>query len=244
MSVTNLAQPPPRLTRSARSDRSAAPGPGWPARPQDAVDVPAGRGAQARPAHAVQEPGHVHRRGRRGVHHRPRDRRSRARSPGSIVVWLWLTVVFANLAEAVAEGRGKAQADALRAPRPTPWPAGCADGQFTAPRNSVPRPNCSRATGSSCEAGDFIPGDGDVVEGIASVDESAITGESAPVIRESGGDRSLGHRRHQGAVGPHRRRDHPEAGRELHRPDDRPGRGREPAEDPERDRAQHPARLA
>ena len=94
------------------------------------------------------------------------------------------------------------------------------------------------------EAGQIIPGDGDVVEGIASVDESAITGESAPVIRESGGDRSRGHRRHQGAVRPDRRADHPEAGGELHRPDDRPGRGRRPAEDPQRDRAEHPARRA
>ncbi|MGW4777250.1 potassium-transporting ATPase subunit KdpB [Streptomyces filamentosus] len=103
----------------------------------------------------------------------------------AITAWLWLTTVFANLAEAVAEGRGKAQADTLR----------------KAKTDTVAR----RLTGTGeeqvagaelrvgdlvvCEAGDVIPGDGDVVEGVASVDESAITGESAPVIRESGGDR-------------------------------------------------------
>ncbi|MGW4223162.1 potassium-transporting ATPase subunit KdpB [Streptomyces bauhiniae] len=104
----------------------------------------------------------------------------------TISVWLWLTVLFANLAEAVAEGRGKAQADTLRKAR----------------ADTVAR----RLTGTAeehvsgtelrvgdlvvCEAGEVIPGDGDVVEGVASVDESAITGESAPVVRESGGDRS------------------------------------------------------
>ncbi|GAB2460162.1 potassium-transporting ATPase subunit KdpB [Jatrophihabitans fulvus] len=104
-----------------------------------------------------------------------------------IVVWLWLTTLFANLAEAVAEGRGKAQADALRkaktdtlANRLRP------DGSL----ESVGAPQLARGDRVVCEAGDVIPGDGDVVEGIASVDESAITGESAPVIRESGGDRS------------------------------------------------------
>jgi potassium-transporting ATPase ATP-binding subunit len=105
-------------------------------------------------------------------------------------LWLWFTVLFANFAEAVAEGRGKAQADTLRR---------------TAPR---PRPSCSEGAGDSqpiaagagtalkvgdvvlVEAGDMIPGDGEVIEGMASVNEAAITGESAPVIRESGGDRS------------------------------------------------------
>ncbi|HZD97678.1 MAG TPA: potassium-transporting ATPase subunit B, partial [Micromonosporaceae bacterium] len=108
-------------------------------------------------------------------------------------VWLWLTVVFANLAEAVAEGRGKAQAAALRAAkkdtvarRLVDWKAGA-----TAPREeSVAAPLLQQGDIVVCEAGDTIPGDGDVIEGIASVDESAITGESAPVIRESGGDRS------------------------------------------------------
>jgi potassium-transporting ATPase ATP-binding subunit len=109
-----------------------------------------------------------------------------------IVAWLWLTVVFANLAEAVAEGRGKAQADTLRrakrdtiARRLTGWKPG---GQLT--EESVPAPALRQGDHVVVEAGQIIPGDGDVVEGIASVDESAITGESAPVIRESGGDRS------------------------------------------------------
>ncbi len=104
-----------------------------------------------------------------------------------IVVWLWLTTVFANLAEAVAEGRGKAQADALRrAKTDTVARRLTADGT----EESVPAPELQQGDRVVCEAGDFIPGDGDVIDGIASVDESAITGESAPVIRESGGDRS------------------------------------------------------
>ena len=108
------------------------------------------------------------------------------------VIWLWLTVVFANLAEAVAEGRGKAQADALRraktdmmARRLTGWTPGS-----NVAEQEVAAPQLQQGEYVVVEAGQTIPGDGDVVEGIASVDESAITGESAPVIRESGGDRS------------------------------------------------------
>ncbi|MER5686329.1 potassium-transporting ATPase subunit KdpB [Streptomyces sp. NPDC002205] len=104
----------------------------------------------------------------------------------AIAAWLWLTTIFANLAEAVAEGRGKAQADTLRKAKTD-----------TVARRLVGN-NEERVPGTDlrigdlvvCEAGDIVPGDGDVVEGVASVDESAITGESAPVIRESGGDRS------------------------------------------------------
>jgi potassium-transporting ATPase ATP-binding subunit len=106
-----------------------------------------------------------------------------------ITVWLWFTVIFANLAEAVAEGRGKAQAATLRAAKKDTvarrlprWP------ELT--EESVPAPRLARGDVVVVEAGQIIPGDGDVIEGIASVDESAITGESAPVIRESGGDRS------------------------------------------------------
>ncbi len=108
-----------------------------------------------------------------------------------IVVWLWLTVLFANLAEAVAEGRGKAQADALRrAKTDTIARRLVHPDEFTGAVESVPAPVLRQGDRVVCEAGDVIPGDGDVIDGIASVDESAITGESAPVIRESGGDRS------------------------------------------------------
>ncbi|MFD0533697.1 potassium-transporting ATPase subunit KdpB [Actinomadura luteofluorescens] len=110
-----------------------------------------------------------------------------------VVGWLWLTVVFANLAEAVAEGRGKAQADTLRrakrdmtARRLVGWRPAAVDVR----EEPVPAPRLVRGDIVVVEAGEIIPADGDVVDGIASVDESAITGESAPVIRESGGDRS------------------------------------------------------
>ncbi|MFY9584836.1 MAG: potassium-transporting ATPase subunit KdpB, partial [Candidatus Acidiferrales bacterium] len=104
-----------------------------------------------------------------------------------ITLWLWFTVLFANFAEAMAEGRGKAQADALRKARAE-----------TMARRLLPDGSMETVPGSKLRSGDlvivaageFIPGDGEVVEGVASVDESAITGESAPVIRESGGDRS------------------------------------------------------
>ncbi|MDT4957257.1 MAG: potassium-transporting ATPase ATP-binding subunit [Pseudonocardiales bacterium] len=107
------------------------------------------------------------------------------------VIWLWLTVLFANVAEAVAEGRGKAQADALRRAKTDTVARRLVDrSNFLGAEESVPAPQLQQGDRVVCEAGDVIPGDGDVVEGIASVDESAITGESAPVIRESGGDRS------------------------------------------------------
>ncbi|HEY4003654.1 MAG TPA: potassium-transporting ATPase subunit KdpB [Pseudonocardia sp.] len=104
-----------------------------------------------------------------------------------IAVWLWLTVVFANLAEAVAEGRGKAQAESLRRAK-----------RDTMANRLTPSGGCEQVPGTELrvgdrvvvEAGELIPGDGDIVEGIATVDESAITGESAPVVRESGGDSS------------------------------------------------------
>jgi K+-transporting ATPase ATPase B chain len=104
----------------------------------------------------------------------------------SITIWLFLTVLFANFAEAMAEGRGKAQAETLRRMRAETEARRLRDGQ----EERVPASTLVRGDMVVCEAGDVIPSDGDIVEGIASVDESAITGESAPVIRESGGDRS------------------------------------------------------
>ncbi len=108
-----------------------------------------------------------------------------------IVVWLWLTVLFANLAEAVAEGRGKAQADALRRAKTDTIARRLVDEHdYMGATEPVPAPQLRQGDVVVVEAGQMIPGDGDVIDGIASVDESAITGESAPVIRESGGDRS------------------------------------------------------
>ncbi|TFV61024.1 potassium-transporting ATPase subunit KdpB [Mycobacterium sp. PS03-16] len=109
-----------------------------------------------------------------------------------IVAWLWLTVVFANLAEAVAEGRGKAQAESLRKTKTSTMARRLVDWTPGGPirEEAVAAPLLQQGDLVIVEAGEVIPGDGDVTEGIASVDESAITGESAPVIRESGGDRS------------------------------------------------------
>ncbi|MFD5030158.1 potassium-transporting ATPase subunit KdpB [Streptomyces sp. NPDC058405] len=111
-----------------------------------------------------------------------------------ITAWLWLTGVFANLSEAVAEGRGKAQAETLRRTKTDTvarrLPGGWGPGTRDAGEEEVPAARLRLGDVVVVEAGQIIPGDGDVVEGVASVDESAITGESAPVIRESGGDRS------------------------------------------------------
>ena len=106
-----------------------------------------------------------------------------------IVVWLWFTVLFANFAEAIAEGRGKAQADALRRQR-TETKAKLLNGSDRASYRLVDSTSLKVGDVVLVEAGDFIPSDGEVIEGVASVNEAAITGESAPVIRESGGDRS------------------------------------------------------
>ena len=102
-----------------------------------------------------------------------------------IALWLWFTVLFANFAEAIAEGRGKAQAETLRGMRQETIARRLVNGR----ESRVPSSELQPGDRVVCETGDTIPGDGDVIEGIASVDESAITGESAPVIRESGGDR-------------------------------------------------------
>ncbi len=109
---------------------------------------------------------------------------------GGVAIWLWFTIVFANFAEALAEGRGKAQAEALRrARRETPA------RRLTRPERSAPAETVSSTALRKgdvvlVQAGEMIPADGEVIDGIAAVDESAVTGESAPVIRESGGDRS------------------------------------------------------
>ena len=106
-----------------------------------------------------------------------------------IILWLWITLVFANFSEAVAEGRGKAQADSLRRQR-TETEAKLLKSATSKDYELVPGPSLKVGSIVLVEAGDIIPSDGEVIEGIASVNESAITGESAPVIRESGGDRS------------------------------------------------------
>jgi K+-transporting ATPase ATPase B chain len=106
---------------------------------------------------------------------------------GQVAFWLWFTVLFANFAEAMAEGRGKAQADTLRKTKTE-----TVANRFTAGERleTVPATTLRRGDVVIVRAGEFIPADGEIIEGVASVDESAITGESAPVIRESGGDRS------------------------------------------------------
>src|SRR5271170_5055452 len=108
---------------------------------------------------------------------------------GQISAWLWITVLFANFAEAVAEGRGKAQAASLRRTRSETVAKRLADME-AATTDPVSPFDLKPGDLVLVEAGDLVPSDGEIVEGIASVDESAITGESAPVIRESGGDRS------------------------------------------------------
>jgi K+-transporting ATPase ATPase B chain len=108
----------------------------------------------------------------------------------TVSAWLWFTVLFANFAEAMAEGRGKAQADTLRRARTDIRAKKLREPRYGAAFDSVSAPTLRKGDVVLIEAGDFIPVDGEVIEGAASVDESAITGESAPVIRESGGDKS------------------------------------------------------
>jgi K+-transporting ATPase ATPase B chain len=107
-----------------------------------------------------------------------------------LALWLWFTLLFANFAEAMAEGRGKAQAEALRATRTETTAKRLDDPSDRLSLEPVSAPSLRAGDYVICTPGDIIPGDGEVVDGVASVDESAITGESAPVIRESGGDRS------------------------------------------------------
>ncbi len=162
----------------------------------------------------------------------------------AIALGLWLTVLFATFAEAVAEGRGRARAESLRKSR-TDTTAKLLDSASDRGRyKAVSASTLRKGSLVLVETNDLIPSDGEIIEGIASVNESAITGESAPVIREAGGDRSAGDRRHAGRVrlagGAHHRR----PGLDLHRPHDRAGRGRRAPQDAERDLARHPARRA
>ena len=106
----------------------------------------------------------------------------------AVSLWLWITVLFANFAEAIAEGRSKAQADALRSAKRDVIAKKLPGTARTAAFSLTPSTRLAKGDVFLVEAGDFIPADGEVIEGVASVDESAITGESAPVIRESGGD--------------------------------------------------------
>ncbi|GAA5182250.1 potassium-transporting ATPase subunit KdpB [Niveibacterium umoris] len=106
----------------------------------------------------------------------------------AIALWLWFTVLFANFAEAIAEGRGKAQAAALRGLRKTVWAKKLLEPRYGAKTHLTPSEDLRKGDVVLVSAGDTLPGDGMVIEGVASVDESAITGESAPVIREAGGD--------------------------------------------------------
>jgi K+-transporting ATPase ATPase B chain len=142
-----------------------------------------------------------------------------------IALWLWFTVLFANFSEAVAEGRGKAQADSLRKTR-TETQAKLLTGPGGSGYKTVPGTSLKIGDVVIVEAGDTIPSDGEVIEGIASVNEAAITGESAPVIRESGGDRSGAVRLDQGA---HQR----SAGVDVPRSNDQAGGGRRASEDAE-----------
>ena len=151
--------------------------------------------------------------------------------PGFILarpLWLWFTVLFANFAEAMAEGRGKAQAErcAARARdvrrRSSHEPQRGANWQACAGVDA-----CARGDVVLVEAGDFIPGDGEVIEGVASVDESAITGESRAGHPRERRRPQLGHRRHARAVRLARRARHREPRRDLPRPHDRAGRRRQ-----------------
>ncbi len=114
---------------------------------------------------------------------------------GAIALWLWFTVLFANFSEAVAEGRGKAQAESLRKAR-RDTPAKRLKGVVRDVQSAISKTEVVPSTALRkndlylVEAGDVLPADGEIVVGIASVDESAVTGESAPVVREAGGDRS------------------------------------------------------
>ena len=159
-----------------------------------------------------------------------------------IAIWLWFTVLFATYAEAVAEARGRAQAATLRRTRSeTTAHRRAADGTL----ENVGSSELRKGDIIVVEEGETIPGDGDVIEGVGFVNEAAITGESAPVLKEPGTDI-----RSSVTGGTTLISDRlvirvtAESGRDVSRPDDRPGRGRQAPADPERDRPRDPARRA
>ncbi len=158
-----------------------------------------------------------------------------------IVLWLWFTVLFANFAEAVAEGRGKAQADTLRKARTETRAKRIQSPSSYKKFETVAADKLRAGDLVVCEANDIIPGDGDVIEGIASVNEAAITGESAPVIREFGRRPFGGYRRHHRHFRPHHHPHHVFARVVLPRPYDQAGRRRRAPEDAERNRTRYPA---
>ena len=155
-----------------------------------------------------------------------------------ISVWLWFTVIFANFAEAMAEGRGKAQAETLRKSRTkTRAKRRNADGTFTWREAEA----LEKGDVFVVAVGEMIAADGEIIEGAATIDESAITGESAPVIREVG-RRPLGrHRRHQSPLRRNHRPRHRQRRRVVHGPHDRAHRRRQAAEDAQRNRPLDPA---
>jgi high-affinity K+ transport system ATPase subunit B len=154
----------------------------------------------------------------------------------AVTLWLWFTVLFANFAEAIAEGRSRAQAASMRKAKRDVQAKKLTRPHYGEKYALVPGTGLRKDDVVLVEAGDFIPGDGEVIEGVASVDESAITGESAPVIRRR---LQRGDRRHAGVVrlagGAH----HHQSGRDFPGPHDRNGGVCPPPEDSERDRADH-----
>ena len=207
---------------------------------------------EARPARAVAQPGDVRRLRRQHPHDGAVDRRrsrGQAEAPAgfilAVALWLWFTVLFANFAEALAEGRSKAQAASLRGAKHDVMAKKLQRAASRSRRSALlTATELRKGDVVLVEAGDVIPADGEVIEGVASVDESAITGESAPVIRESGGDFSSvtgGTRVLSDWIVVRVTR---QSGRGLPRPHDRDGRRREAPEDAERDRADDPAGRA
>ena len=157
-----------------------------------------------------------------------------------IALWLWFTVGFANFAEAMAEGRGKAQADNLRKTRTQTQARQIKQGQEI----MVPATSLRRDDVVMVKAGEVIPGDGEVIEGVAAVNEAAITGESAPCHSRERWRSQRGHRRHHRHLGLDQGAHHGESGRDISRSHDLAGRGRAAPEDAQRNRPEHSARRA